>query len=502
MPSSETELDTREGGSTKFRLSWPADQSVANIHAIARVRIEGLFGQYTYCLPSAGREDADLSRLFILYGGNGSGKTTLLKLIYHALSPEPNQGHRSFLAQTRFDRFAIQLFDGTLLEADRRVGEKGGSLLLTLQRGGRMLSGVEVDIDERLRVPGHERLKQRERLDEFLNRIRELNIRLYYLSDDRRHQGVLRESADRADKAEHITSMLIRARTLEHLTRFAGDMPEDFLRLNAGEGGDSVVGVTDRVAAWVQEEVRRGATKVEGDVYSIYSNVVRDIALLQTTSNNLEAESEELVSTLRSLAETSSHYSKYGLTPPLPVEDLIANIQQARSIPTTLGVIYNVMKPHVDGIRARFTATAGVYNTIHRLIQTINAFYKNKRVDFHVDRGFTILSGDEQLNPTVLSSGERQLMLLLCNTVLARQHASLFLIDEPELSLNVAWQRRLLQAVLENTEESSVQFLLATHSMELISQHRTSVVQLLDEGRHNKTSLVEEEPRPGDQEDS
>jgi predicted ATP-dependent endonuclease of OLD family len=85
------------------------------------------------------------------------------------------------------------------------------------------------------------------------------------------------------------------------------------------------------------------------------------------------------------------------------------------------------------------------------------------------------------------------LFLLLCNTLLARKHASLFLIDEPELSLNIKWQRKLVQAILDNTEGTSVQFLMATHSMELISQHNDNVVTLKNTSRRQKR----EEPGDG-----
>ena len=46
-----------------------------NPHAIVRITVEKLFGQFTYELPT--KDDfSDISNLFILYGDNGSGKTT------------------------------------------------------------------------------------------------------------------------------------------------------------------------------------------------------------------------------------------------------------------------------------------------------------------------------------------------------------------------------------------------------------------------------------------
>ena len=467
---------------------WPPTNGSQNAHAVARVSIEGLFGQYTYELPANDAEPADRSRLFIMYGENGTGKTTLLKLIYHALSPEDNQGHRSFLTRTRFSRFAIELFDGTVLEADRRLQNSGGSLLLTLHRHSRTLAGVELEIDETLKVASREKLKQLDRLQEFLNAISQLNIRLYYLSDDRRHQGELRQRAIVDEPRNFVIAQTVEAekyfrRALEQRHFHEGHAWFD----DEDDSRSSAQGVMNRVVAWVQRQVRRGATKGQGDVYSIYSKVINDIAHSpDIRSESLKAEAQELVQTLRHLEETSRQYSEYGLTPLLPVEELIQCLETSDH--TTLPVIYNVMRPHVDGIKARLTAMKDIYETIHRFTQTINAFYKNKKVAFHVEKGFTIRSGKEKLEPALLSSGEKQLFLLLCNTILARKHASLFLIDEPELSLNVKWQRNLVDAVLDNTEGSNVQFLMATHSMELITQHRTSVVRLVNSEPREKRS--------------
>jgi len=68
--------------------------------------------------------------------------------------------------------------------------------------------------------------------------------------------------------------------------------------------------------------------------------------------------------------------------------------------------------------------------------------------------------------------------LLFCHTLIARDRPSIFIIDEPELSLNVKWQRKLLEALLDVVAKSQIQFLFASHSIELLAQHRDKVVPL------------------------
>jgi predicted ATP-binding protein involved in virulence len=103
-------------------------------------------------------------------------------------------------------------------------------------------------------------------------------------------------------------------------------------------------------------------------------------------------------------------------------------------------------------------------------------------IEFSLREGVAIRGiGRETLDPNWLSSGEKQLILLLSNTILARDSAGIFLIDEPELSLNVKWQRRLVEALLRCAHGANIQYILASHSLELITQHRQNAVQLIAE---------------------
>jgi predicted ATPase len=73
----------------------------------------------------------------------------------------------------------------------------------------------------------------------------------------------------------------------------------------------------------------------------------------------------------------------------------------------------------------------------------------------------------------------------------ARDVASVFIIDEPELSLNIKWQRELIRALLECIEGSRGQFVMASHSTELFARHRDAVVRLVDL-EHQRRALQSE----------
>ena len=70
------------------------------------------------------------------------------------------------------------------------------------------------------------------------------------------------------------------------------------------------------------------------------------------------------------------------------------------------------------------------------------------------------------LTPYQLSSGEKQMLVILL-TVLVQdnQHCTLFM-DEPEISLHVEWQQRLISLI--RCLNPNVQIILTTHSPALI----------------------------------
>ena len=72
----------------------------------------------------------------------------------------------------------------------------------------------------------------------------------------------------------------------------------------------------------------------------------------------------------------------------------------------------------------------------------------------------------ETLLPYQLSSGEKQMLVILL-TVLVEDHQPYVLfMDEPEVSLHIEWQKRLIELIVELNP--NVQIILTTHSPAVI----------------------------------
>ncbi|MFJ4267726.1 AAA family ATPase [Paenarthrobacter nicotinovorans] len=84
-------------------------------------------------------------------------------------------------------------------------------------------------------------------------------------------------------------------------------------------------------------------------------------------------------------------------------------------------------------------------------------FNRNSRIEFHFGR--------KRLGLNHLSSGEKQLLRILLTTLSSGSGA--VLVDEPELSMHVDWQRRLLKSMQDVNPKC--QLILATHSPEVVA---------------------------------
>ncbi len=77
-----------------------------------------------------------------------------------------------------------------------------------------------------------------------------------------------------------------------------------------------------------------------------------------------------------------------------------------------------------------------------------------------------------------LSSGEQHLLLLYYQLLFEIEPDTLVMIDEPELSMNVVWQRNFLKDLQRIIELRKFDVLIATHSPQIIHDKWDWVVHL------------------------
>jgi len=97
---------------------------------------------------------------------------------------------------------------------------------------------------------------------------------------------------------------------------------------------------------------------------------------------------------------------------------------------------------------------------------------------------FRIVGEDDSVGRPIshLSSGEKQIVTVLAYLAYLAGENSIFLIDEPELSLHIGWQAGLL-AALKAVKPKGSQLIMATHSPEIVGEQRDKAVRLVPKYR-------------------
>ena len=85
----------------------------------------------------------------------------------------------------------------------------------------------------------------------------------------------------------------------------------------------------------------------------------------------------------------------------------------------------------------------------------------------------------EVLQPYMLSSGEKQILVIMLTALVQENRPSVMLMDEPEISLHIEWQQRLITLV--RTLNPNTQIILCTHSPAIIMDGWMDAVTEIEE---------------------
>lgn len=120
---------------------------------------------------------------------------------------------------------------------------------------------------------------------------------------------------------------------------------------------------------------------------------------------------------------------------------------------------------------------------IKLLLDHVNAKFRHKRLRIDREKGFIAENDRGQLlELDALSSGEQHELVLHYDLLFMVAPNTLVMIDEPERSLYVSWQKRFLPDLLEIVKITGLDVLFTTHSPYLVGEREELMVALADAG--------------------
>jgi len=444
---------------------------------IKRITVKNLFGVFDHEVPMKMQD-----RITIIHGPNGYGKTILLTMLRDLFSSSYSNFYGipfSELSLGFDDKSNLRLKKHIVGKSAERNTENGRHELTveftkyrsktpksyTVKRRvakrealGFPLGLIEEEVPHLDRVgpetwiylPTQERLS----LEEVLNRFGErLPVRL------------IPEKLDEPDWFKEIKNM-INIRFIE--TQRLLSYPKT--RRHRGYEGFSplvpaVTNYSEELANTIQAKLAEYATLSQSFDRSFPLRLVK-------VSSSSELTIEELRTNLNQLEEKRSRLMAAGL---LDKEKEI-DIKELQRIDEGNR---NVLSVYIEDVKSKLSVLDELTNKIDLLVKIINSRFLHKQMSISKKEGFTFKTSEgKDLLPIKLSSGEQHELVLLYELLFKVKPDSLILIDEPELSLHVLWQQQFLKDLEEITKIVGLDFLIATHSPQIIHDRWDLTVEL------------------------
>lgn len=433
---------------------------------LQRIVVDGLFATYNH--------DINLNlpdRVTLLHGPNGVGKTVILGMINALLRKRLDYFHR-----IPFSRLLLVFHDGSTLELRTNDATESDyrPYVLTLTRDGSSQSAPVNTVSRAAKIAAKiDYLRPHRDISDTWIDVRDGELLSASEVLSRFGDSLPSEHSEEEDPSwfsDFSRSANVHLIEAQRLVRMDSDARTRYEYVGRSR-------VTPMISTVI--EYSRDFSKRLGSTMAQYGR--QSQALDQSFPQRLmEAEEElevpELQARMSKLDEKTDEYKAIGIldktpTHPFPVSSLgRIDSTQAR-----------VMTLYVQDTEKKLHALDDLATRTRLLLENVNQKYRHKKIQLNREKGFvaTIDSG-QPLPLSSLSSGEQQELVLLYDLLFRVPSNTIVLIDEPELSLHVAWQKKFLPELLEIVQLSNFDALVATHSPYIVGDRTDLMIGLGD----------------------
>ena len=456
---------------------------------LQRIEVDGLFGIYDH------RIDLNLGdRITLLHGPNGVGKTSVLHMVDALLRNDFACFKRIPLA-----RFLLGFEDGSTLELqasrgrENHEGSGAGELTLTRADGASDTDQVDLRPSEAASIaarieylqPHHHRrdawidvrdgevLSEIDVLSRFGNNRGEARPRLgsFSLLDHLRLSETVDSSS--SGKSPWLDAFLKRTNAFlieaQRLVR-----TESSIRPKTGFVRGSFAFVSSALECSQDFKQRLGETMAAYGRYAQTLDQSFPQRLISATNQLAPGELRERMTALDKKTEELRALGILDETPNRPFD--------AASLDKMDSTQARVMTLYVEDTEHKLRALEDLANRLHLLLNSVNEKFRNKRVRLDREEKSLVAEdrGGHQLPLDSLSSGEQHELVLHYDLLFRAAPNTVVLLDEPELSLHVGWQKKFLSDLTAIVELSGLDAVVATHSPFIVGDRDDLMVGLGD----------------------
>ncbi len=137
------------------------------------------------------------------------------------------------------------------------------------------------------------------------------------------------------------------------------------------------------------------------------------------------------------------------------------------------------LKVYVDDFNDKYKVYEELINKLDLYISIINSRLTFKKIKISRETGIEIINDEQQkLKLSDLSSGEQQEIVLFYKLIFEAPNQSLLLIDEPEISLHIVWQKIFMNDLQKVVDLKNLNVIVATHSPQIINNYWDNQIDL------------------------
>ncbi len=426
------------------------------MYHVAKIDVHGFWGRYRVSTPI-------FPNVTFLIGENGSGKTTLINLIAACLAAD-------FLA---LDKLNFRKVEITLISVnDRRKKPK-----IIVEK--KMDSGTGIESIEYLIFNTSKSEPIRFSLDD-IEEQRMLRRRPTAPSFHMRHSKRTRDLTFALSRLVSMVWLSIHRSTLlndldERRAPERGydstvDVKLSELSVRLSRYYSSLVSLRDQSVRTFQEFTFMSLLD-ERDNARLFS-LVKDVDIEEQRAALVEAFERLGVRKERFSAKANRYFST------------IKSVKNSEGNRLTVQQIQAmVVLQQIQQITKKWTEEKArqddIFKDINAFMDIINSLLKRKSLKVNDSFELSTLNdkGDD-VSVFQLSSGEKQLLILLGEALLQEHRSCIYIADEPELSLHLRWQEKIVPSILQLNDNA--QLIVATHSPDIIGPYSSHVVRMED----------------------
>lgn len=466
-----------------MRLFKKKDKQSSLIHSqgtsmatrLSEFSIHGLFGLYSHRI--AFNLDQHIT---IIIGPNGIGKTVCLKFIEAFF-----QRNFFYIRETDFESAAFSFSDGhkILISSERSIPENKAkhstenSITFTLQDplgktfrwapavlNRDFLRKFRSNVSENWEQIGPDLWVDTRDGEEIT--LQELNNRYRFTSELKADLSI-EWPKNFASLLEKVGCYLIEAQRLLVISQQKENKWEERYSYDRNKQQQSNLAIrqkAEKLKAILEETFKAYATRSQ--------NLERSFPLRLFESQFISASDEtELRDQLKTLDERRAELMISGL---LNSSSEVVTLQSGK---IDQGVA-KALEIYVRDTKEKLDVFNDVKAKLDLFKYIIESRFLGKTIEFDQTNGFRILSETKIDVPIEkLSSGEQHQLILAFDLLFEVKRDSLILIDEPELSLHITWQKSFIDSLAKIISIAPFDVLLATHSPALIARHLDLTVE-------------------------